>query len=657
MSFAVGENVGAYRIVEQLGQGGMATVFKAYHPALDRYVAIKVLHPFFMQDPGFLTRFQREARIVARLDHPHIVPIYDSAEHRGHPYLVMRFIEGETLKARTQRGPLDFAETLRIITAIGQALTYAHAQGVLHRDIKPSNALLSTEGGVYLTDFGLARMAEAGESTISRDMVAGTPHYISPEQAKGDPGLDARTDIYSLGVVLYELLVGQVPFTADTPYAIIHDHIFSPLPLPRSLNPELSEPLERLLLKALAKDPADRYQTVAGLVAALGSALAPPPPPVAETVVAPPPTELLPREPPPAPVEQPKAPEDRERPPEAKSKRRGKKEEKRERRRKGKAGKKQRPWIWLAIAAAVLLGVALVVLGVLTVGQMRQADDAPQPETAEQLLASARTAREDEQLARAVELYEREVAADPQLIPAYLEGSGALARLGDTDAAIVLLQQGVAANPDDLALHERLAGLAMLAGRWDVAWTEVEWLLQRAPDNPLPHAYSGVIVLEQGGPCEEALPELEIALELDPRLPWAHYGMARCHLARDDADAARAELELVLGHDRTPPLLRARAEKLLEQLGPEGEDPVGREFDALFRQVERVPERDNLRAEFAGIVDEAGAAWGAGDREASVQTLHHAKGWVEEHWDALGPQLAEELMSRLDRIIDLAGEP
>ncbi|HIQ01687.1 MAG TPA: serine/threonine protein kinase, partial [Anaerolineales bacterium] len=285
MPFATGENVGPYRIVEKLGQGGMATVFKAYHPALDRYVAIKVLHPAFREDPNFLTRFQREARIVAKLDHPNIVPIYDFSEHRGHPYLVMRFIEGQTLKTRLQDTPISLEEVQRVVEAVGDALAYAHRQGILHRDIKPSNIILAPEGQIYLTDFGLARMADVGESTLSRDMMVGTPQYISPEQAKGETRLDARTDIYSLGVVLYELLVGRVPFQADTPYAVIHNHIFTPLPLPRDLKPELPEPLERMLLKALAKDPDDRFQTVEEMIGAFQAALGPAPaPPLPETV-------------------------------------------------------------------------------------------------------------------------------------------------------------------------------------------------------------------------------------------------------------------------------------------------------------------------------------------------------------------------------------
>ncbi len=272
MSFTVGENVGPYRIIEQLGQGGMATVYKAFHASLDRYVAIKALHPAFGEDPNFEARFQREARLVAKLEHAHIVPIYDYAEHQGRPYLVMKFIEGETLKARLARGPLSTAEITNVVESVGAALAYAHKQGILHRDIKPSNVLLGTDGNLWLADFGLARIAQAAESTLSSDMIMGTPQYISPEQAMGDKKLDEGTDIYSFGVMLYELVVGQVPFNADTPFSIIHDHIYSPLPMPRVINPKVPEPVERVLLKALAKQRADRYPDVNTLVQAFKDA-------------------------------------------------------------------------------------------------------------------------------------------------------------------------------------------------------------------------------------------------------------------------------------------------------------------------------------------------------------------------------------------------
>jgi serine/threonine protein kinase len=272
MSFNVGENVGAYRIIEQLGQGGMATVFKAYHASLDRYVALKVLHPAFGEDPAFEARFRREARVVAKLEHPNIVPIYDYAEHENRPYLVMKFIEGDTLKARLDKGPLTSREILEIVDAVGSALAYAHRQNVLHRDIKPSNVLIATDGQIYLADFGLARIAQLGESTLSGDMIIGTPQYISPEQAMGVKDLDERTDVYSFGVMLYEMVVGKVPFSADTPFSIIHDHIYSPLPLPHEVNPDVPEQVERVLLKTLAKNRLDRYENVDQMVSAFKEA-------------------------------------------------------------------------------------------------------------------------------------------------------------------------------------------------------------------------------------------------------------------------------------------------------------------------------------------------------------------------------------------------
>jgi len=272
MSFNIGENVGQYRIIEQLGQGGMATVYKAYHASLDRYVALKVLHPAFNEDQTFISRFQREARVVAKLEHPNIVPIYDYSEHEKRPYLVMKYIEGDTLKARLGQGPLTAEEIEQVVNSVGAALEYAHRQGILHRDIKPSNVMIAADGMMYLADFGLARIAQAGESTMSSDSIMGTPQYISPEQAMGKKDLDAGTDIYSFGVMLYELVVGQVPFSADTPFSIIHDHIYTPLPLPRKVNPSVPETVQRVLLKALAKDRLDRYVSVEELMIAFKQA-------------------------------------------------------------------------------------------------------------------------------------------------------------------------------------------------------------------------------------------------------------------------------------------------------------------------------------------------------------------------------------------------
>ncbi len=268
------EQVGAYEINAVVGRGGMATVYKAYHRRLNRYVAIKMIHQGMHTDPAFRGRFEREAQIVAQLEHPHIVPVYDFSEHEGNPYLVMKYIEGRSLKDILSAGPLAIGDMFKIIKPIAAAIDYAHSQGVLHRDIKPSNILLDKTGIPYLSDFGLARLAQANESTLSADMVIGTPFYISPEQALGKGEVTARADLYSFGVVLYELITGKVPYSDGTPYSIIHDHIYRELPLPSAINPNVPKAAEAVLLRALAKDPTDRYPTAAVLVVELETALA-----------------------------------------------------------------------------------------------------------------------------------------------------------------------------------------------------------------------------------------------------------------------------------------------------------------------------------------------------------------------------------------------
>lgn len=273
MSFSEGTAVGSYTISKQLGKGGMATVFQGYHEGLDRYVAIKVLHAVFKDDDAFLRRFQREARVVARLEHPNIVPVYDFAEHDGYPYLVMKYVEGQTLKERMGDGALPHDEVIRIAAAVASGLDYAHNQGVLHRDIKPSNILLTDDGNVYIADFGLARITQAGESTLSQDMIMGTPQYISPEQAKGVKVISGRSDIYSFGIVLYEMVTGQVPFQSDTSYSMIHSHIFDAPPPPSTLNVSVGAPLEAVLLKVLSKEPEDRYETAGEFIDALTAAM------------------------------------------------------------------------------------------------------------------------------------------------------------------------------------------------------------------------------------------------------------------------------------------------------------------------------------------------------------------------------------------------
>lgn len=268
-----GQQIGPYEIEAPIGRGGMATVYKAYHRHLHRHVAIKVMHESLVQDADFLARFQREAQIVARLEHPNIVPIYDYYEHEGKPCLVMKFIDGMTLKRRIIKTGLTLEQTIAILTDVANGLDYAHRQGILHRDMKPSNILIDPDDRVYIADFGLARIVAAGDSTISRDMMLGTPFYISPEQARGDTDLDHRTDIYSLAIILYELITGRVPFQADTPYAIVHGHIHNTPPPPSDQNPDLPAAVDAVLGRGLAKSPRDRYATATALIDAFRDAL------------------------------------------------------------------------------------------------------------------------------------------------------------------------------------------------------------------------------------------------------------------------------------------------------------------------------------------------------------------------------------------------
>jgi len=270
-----GQNLGKYRILEPLGRGGMAQVYKAYHPQLDRYVAIKVLRSDLVDEVEFLARFRREARAVAALRHPHIVQIYDFDAQDDLYYMVMELLEGDTLKAylnalrvRSERLPLG--ETVRIFTDVLDGLSYAHGEGIIHRDLKPANIMLTKRGQAVLTDFGIAQIVGGTQYTISGALM-GTLSYMAPEQGL-DGHCDARSDIYSLGIAYFEALTGSVPFDADTPLAILMKHINDPLPMPRKFDPSIPEPFERVALKALAKRADDRFQSAAAMAEALTGA-------------------------------------------------------------------------------------------------------------------------------------------------------------------------------------------------------------------------------------------------------------------------------------------------------------------------------------------------------------------------------------------------
>ena len=273
MTNLIGQSLGRYHILEQLGEGGMATVYKAYDTRLETDVAVKVIRtdnlaPSIVERA--LKRFEREAKALAKLTHANIVKVTDYGEYEGKPYLVMPYLPGGTLKARLQGKPMPWREAVHWLLPIARALSYAHKQGMIHRDIKPSNILITEAGDPLLTDFGIAKIIdeEATVDLTGTSATVGTPEYMAPEQVTSKT-VDARADIYALGVVFYEMVTGRKPFQADTPMAVLFKQASEPLPRTGQFVRDVPESVEKVLIKALAKKPEDRYQSMDEFVNAM----------------------------------------------------------------------------------------------------------------------------------------------------------------------------------------------------------------------------------------------------------------------------------------------------------------------------------------------------------------------------------------------------
>jgi eukaryotic-like serine/threonine-protein kinase len=264
---------GRYELEEQVGSGGMSKVYRAHDRLLERTVALKILHEHYSQDEEYVERFRREARAVAQLAHPNVVTVIDRGEHEGRQFIVFEYVDGENLKQLVAReGPLPPKQVVELGLQVARALASAHARGVVHRDVKPQNVLLSDEGLPKVTDFGIARSSDV-ESVTLTGTVMGTSEYISPEQARGEP-VDVRSDVYSLGAILYELCTGEVPFPGENPVSVAMRHLHEPVPSVRERRPEVPPRLDAAVRRSMAKDPAERFASMDELVAELEASLA-----------------------------------------------------------------------------------------------------------------------------------------------------------------------------------------------------------------------------------------------------------------------------------------------------------------------------------------------------------------------------------------------
>ncbi|MBK9924642.1 MAG: serine/threonine protein kinase [Anaerolineales bacterium] len=263
------EKIGRYEIKSELGRGGMATVYRGYDPRFEREVAVKVLPSELLHsDPQFKLRFEREAKIIASLEHPSIVPVYDVGDEGGQPYFVMRYMNGGSLSERIKNKVMSIQEAARILGQIAPGMDEAHAKGIVHRDLKPSNILFDSKDTPYISDFGIAKLSQSQASSVTGSGIIGTPAYMAPEQASGE-GVDGRSDIYALGIILFEMLTGRQPYEADTPMAVAIKHITDPVPRILDANPNLPPDVENIIQVAMAKSKNDRFATAVEMVDAL----------------------------------------------------------------------------------------------------------------------------------------------------------------------------------------------------------------------------------------------------------------------------------------------------------------------------------------------------------------------------------------------------
>ncbi|MGZ8528643.1 MAG: Stk1 family PASTA domain-containing Ser/Thr kinase, partial [Candidatus Limnocylindrales bacterium] len=431
-----------------LGQGGMATIFRATDSQLGRDVAVKVLRPEYGRDPDFITRFRMEAQAVASLSSPNIVAVHDFGMDPAGPFIVMDYVDGEDLATLLRRtGPLPGARSARIAAEVARGLAAAHARGIVHRDIKPGNILLAQDGRVQVTDFGIARAIAEAQMTLPGTTL-GSVQYMSPEQARGETATE-RSDIYSLGVVLFEMLAGRRPFEGDSAASIAMARLTPPVPMPSAYRAGIPPVLEAICRKAMAIDPAERFQTASAMAAALEDQLADRVAPVASGVARPNPTRAIPygpdayavageRTPPPPPVSRAMPPDDRD---------------------DGGSG----PWAWIAglLGLGILAAVGFLAFKLLTGGSAPTAEQVIVPDFVGQTLEQARPLAEAKSLVLVATKFVKSQDQPEGTITEQAPGPDAAVAKGATINVTVVTGQALVGIPDlrNLTLAEALKAL------------------------------------------------------------------------------------------------------------------------------------------------------------------------------------------------------
>ena len=512
---STGQTLGPFEIISELGRGGMAVVYKARQTDLQRTVALKILPPELSRDQSYLQRFLHEARSAAGLEHPHIVPIYAVGEAQGFHYIAMKFIAGRTLKDVAQDdGALSLAQTATLLEQVAGALDYAHSQGVIHRDIKPSNMMVEPNGWVYLTDFGLARGGGTTQGLTLAGTVMGTPEYMSPEQAQGLATIGPATDIYALGVVVYELLTGKVPFSADTPMGMLVARLqYAPRP-PRDYRGDLPLAVEDVIMRALARRPEARFASASALVDALKQAAGlgtrsltpqqrPASPPMGTPAVSPPfgvaTAPTLPAGSPPLPGATP--------PPMAAA----------------------RPATPLAQPAAGFGGIPSTPAAPLPTAQAAPAT--PERRSRRGLWVALGALALVIVLALAFDLVASR-GPDPAIAQGLQEGQAALAQPNGLDSASAAYRRVLAADPNNIQAHNQLALIAILRDRAPQAETEARAALSLDSRSALAHALLAAALSGQNS-YPAALDASNRAIDINDKLAFAY--------------SARAEVQASIG--------------------------------------------------------------------------------------------------------------